>query len=272
MSSLEELYTQVCNEVSEIFRHCPLICELATKCQHVTELGGNLPSTVAILAGRPTKFFSFKANKDAAEAVAEKVKDAVTRTNFYLKYGNPLKIQIEETDMLVIDTKHTSSQLKQELIRHAGNVKRYIVIPHTHTYGTRGEDGSHPGITQAIVDFIEENPQWEIIHTVTLNNGIMVLEREPPTGADFDRMYTLVTFDIPEVKWVERIIVGNPGLDYDLTEEEREQQMAKLNRALRYGIIVGIERNFDTIIIDDKEVLTGFLVYHVGFRNRPIGK
>ena len=51
-----------------------------------------------------------------------------------------------------------------------------------------------------------------------------------------------------------------------------KNQTDALNRALRYGIVIGVERNFTTIKIDDKEILSGYLVYHVGFRNRPLGK
>ena len=109
-----------------------------------------------------------------------------------------------------------------------------------------------------------------------MNNGVTVLEREPQDGPDFERMYSMVTYDIPDVRYIERYKIGMVHPSKDLTGEEIEH-MAKnqtdaLNRALRYGIVIGVERNFTTIKIDDKEILSGYLVYHVGFRNRPLGK
>ena len=84
------------------------------------------------------------------------------------------------------------------------------------------------------------------------------------------------TYDIPDIKWVERYVIGSSHPKNDLTGYEQEiaakKQLDKLNRALRYGIVIGVERNFNTIYLEDKEILTGYLVYHVGFRHRPIGK
>ena len=118
--------------------------------------------------------------------------------------------------------------------------------------------------------------QWEVVYQSNLNNGVTVLEREPQDGPDFERMYSMVTYDIPDVRYIERYKIGMVHPSKDLTGEEIEH-MAKnqtdaLNRALRYGIVIGVERNFTTIKIDDKEILSGYLVYHVGFRNRPLGK
>ena len=60
MPSLEELYKQVCNTVSDAFRHLPTICELTQKCNHVTELGLNSAGIgIAVLAGLPRHFHAY---------------------------------------------------------------------------------------------------------------------------------------------------------------------------------------------------------------------
>jgi hypothetical protein len=277
MLSLEELYAEVCNTVNNVFKHCPTICEMASKCQHVTELGLNsFGVTVSLLAAQPNKLICYGENDTQVKNIVERVGAVTGKTDFRTYVGNSLEIQIAETDMLIIDTFHSYSQAKAELQRHAGDVKRYLVFPSSYAFSTRGEDGHSPGISQAIHEFIEENPVWSVIYNVTQNNGMTILEREPTTGSDFERLYSMVTYDIPDVRWIERYTMGmkHPNQDFTATEIEEisKKQCDELNRSLRYGIIIGVERNFTIITIDDKEVRLGYLVYHVGFRHRPIGR
>jgi hypothetical protein len=277
LETLDDLYKEACNKVSDCFKHCPLVCEIASKCQHITGLGLNSqPLIISMLASQPTTLIGYDDIADKVDYFRNLLDPISGKTSVKLREGHSLNIQIEPTDLLVMDTYHSSPQLRKELEKHAGNVKRYLIFMSTYAYAVRGEDGSFPGIADVIVDFVRENPVWEIIHQVNTNNGITILEREPRSGPDFDRMYSMVTFDIPEVKWVERYKIGlvHPykGWSGEEVEAMAEKQMNSLNRALRYGIVMGIERNFTTIKIDDKEILTGYLVYHVGFRNRPAGK
>lgn len=277
METLDDLYTKACNTVSDCFKHCPTIYELASKCQHITELGLNSkPISISLLAAQPLTFVAYGEQENQIHSIEKILGPVKGRTDLKLRIGHSLKTQIEPTEMLVIDTYHASPRLKQELLKHAGNVKKYIVLPSTYAYAVRGEDGSYPGLADIIKDFMDKNPEWEIVHQVTHNNGMTVLQREPHNCPDLERTYSMVSFDIPEVKWVERYKIGlsHPDKGWDGTEVEAvaEKQVEALNRALRYGIVIGVERNFTTIKIDDKEVLTGYLVYHVGFRNRPRGK
>jgi len=275
--SLDELYAKVCNNVSDVFMHCPTIREFASRCQHVTELGLNsLGVSVAVMAGQPLIFIAYGKDKKVVDEIVKELPDNVGRTHLKIREGNSLKVQIEETEMLILDTYHTYSQLKKELLKHAGSVTKYIIIVNSYAFALRGEDGSSPGVMDAVVEFVAKNDRWEIIYNERKNNGLLILQREPRTGPDFNQIYSMVTYDIPDVKWVERYVIGMTHPKEDLTGEEREhiakKQIDKLNRALRYGMVIGVERNFTTILLEDKEVLTGYIVYHVGFRHRPIGK
>jgi len=277
VSSLEELYDRACNEVSDCFKHCPMIYELARKCESVTELGLNSkPIAISLLAAQPYKYSGYGEAEGQIKKYKKLLESVCGKTNLYLRQGHSLQTQIEPTDLLVIDTYHSSPRLEKELLKHAGNVKKFIVLPSTYAFAVRGEDGSFPGLGDVINDFVSKNEQWEVVYQSNLNNGVTVLEREPQDGPDFERMYSMVTYDIPDVRYIERYKIGMVHPSKDLTGEEIEH-MAKnqtdaLNRALRYGIVIGVERNFTTIKIDDKEILSGYLVYHVGFRNRPLGK
>lgn len=277
MPSLEELYKEVCNSVSDAFRHLPTICNLSQQCDHVTELGLNSPGIgIAVLAGMPKHFHAY-GKKDCHSAAVNRLTPLKPqKTELVIEEKDSLEAIIEITDMLIIDTYHTAKQLEQELLVHSGKVRRYICLMSTYAFSDRGEDGHAPGLSQVIMEFLEKNTQWRVIHQVTYNNGMTILERSEMAEPDLDRMYSMVTFDIPEVRWIERYHLGMTHPYKDLTgheiEEKSKKQHEMLNRALRYGIVIGVERNFTIIKVDNKEILSGYLVYHVGFRNRPPGK
>lgn len=278
MSELDEMYNTVCRTSGPLSKHCPKIYEIAKKCHHITELAIKTDEVaISILATKPSKFHIYRENKAPLEEIKKKIEKIVPKnTELKLYLGQSLDLQIELTDMLVINTFHAATRLKTELLKHAGNVNRYIVFPSIYAFAKRGEDGSVPGPVDAILDFIKENPEWSICYKTKRSSGIIIIERSPRSGADFDKIYSMVSFDIPEVKWIERHIVGLTHPKKDWTGEEVEamatRQTEMLNRALRYGMIMGVERNFTEIKIDGKNVLSGYLVYHVGFKARPKGR
>ena len=75
-------------------------------------------------------------------------------------------------------------------------------------------------------------------------------------------------FDVNEVRHVERFVVGTTHPLKPLTESEKKQQLDKLNRALRYGIIITTEQNFTIIEESGRELITTYVVYHVGFKHK----
>lgn len=277
MVSLDDLYAEACNVVSDVFMHCPTIREFSRRCESVTELGLNSSGVcIAALAGQPPKYIGYGKDKKHVEVLAGKLPEDVGKTHVRLRVGDSLKIQIQPTELLILDTYHSYTRLKQELLKHAGNVTRYLMIVNSYAFAVRGEDGASPGIMDAVAEFLKDHKRWSIVHNETKNNGLLVLQRDAPDETGIDKTYSMVTYDIPDIKWVERYVIGSSHPKNDLTGYEQEiaakKQLDKLNRALRYGIVIGVERNFNTIYLEDKEILTGYLVYHVGFRHRPIGK
>ena len=95
-----------------------------------------------------------------------------------LLQGDSLAVDIDETDLLFIDTRHTAEQLWSELDRHALKVRRWIVLHDTQIFGERGEDGG-PGLLPAIRRFLNENPEWSVVHHTQANHGLTVLSRDP---------------------------------------------------------------------------------------------
>lgn len=80
------------------------------------------------------------------------------------------------------------------------------------------------------------------------------------------------SFDIPDIRWVERFVVGSSHPENWLTPREVDMQLEKVNRALRIGKLIGIEQNFTILTDSKKELLTQYTVYHIGFKHRPDGR
>lgn len=80
--------------------------------------------------------------------------------------------------------------------------------------------------------------------------------------------------DLSDVRYVKRISVGTSDPSHILTEEDIQQAMDLLNRCLASplnGKIIGIEKSFKILNIGEHQAVLQWLVYHVGFKRKPIG-
>jgi hypothetical protein len=92
---------------------------------------------------------------------------------------NVLDIEIEEVDMIFIDTLHTYEQLSAELRLHGNKARKYLAFHDTYTFGLKGEIGpDNKGLLSAIIEFMINNPHWKFKVHKTNNNGMTVLERK----------------------------------------------------------------------------------------------
>ena len=179
----------------DIHEHLVTLRSLAHDCEHVTEFGTRYGiSTSALICGQPQKVVSYDINagwfapyKSEAEALAQ-----VAGVNFQFIEGDVLGVDIEETDLLFIDTHHTYNQLTAELNKHASKVRKYIVMHDTVTYGTADEppyengvvsgqlnglQSVRTGLQMALEDFLEGNSDWVIGQEFKNNNGLTILTR-----------------------------------------------------------------------------------------------
>ena len=166
---------------SDINEHMEVLKGLADEVDHVTEMGTRTGvSTRAFLASdvtlRAYDLFLDGRCKELFQLAKQEGKDAE-----YIE-ANVLDVELEETDLLFIDTWHCYEQLRLELRRHASKVKKYIAFHDTQTYGTRSEEfmgrvGSN-GLLPAIIHFLIDTPnEWQFKIHRTNNNGLTVLER-----------------------------------------------------------------------------------------------
>ena len=80
-----------------------------------------------------------------------------------------------------------------------------------------------------------------------------------------------MTFDLSEVKHIERIIIGNNDPEKLKSQEEISNDMNKLNELLqtKRGKIIGTEKSFHILRIGEHQVILQYIVYHVGFKRKP---
>jgi hypothetical protein len=110
--------------------------------------------------------------------------------------GNDIEIDIEPTDLLFIDTWHVYGHLKRELAKHAGKVRKYIIMHDTEVDKWEGESiragwntedqskGSgipeieiRMGLWPAVIEFLSNHPEYVLHKCFTNNNGLTILRR-----------------------------------------------------------------------------------------------
>jgi hypothetical protein len=179
MLNVEQEYQLACNCPSDINQHLPKLREYAEKCKHITEFGtryGN--SAIAFMSAYPAKFISYDVtHNDRIDYLRMVSKDAWINCHFRLE--DVEQIEIEETDLLFIDTNHHARQCANELKLHAGKARKYIVFHDTETFGhgLTGGQGGEPGLWYAINPFLESHPEWAIEYNSKDNNGLLILKR-----------------------------------------------------------------------------------------------
>ena len=79
-------------------------------------------------------------------------------------------------------------------------------------------------------------------------------------------------FDLTDVKFVKRIVVGSNDPGQMSPEAKIEEARALLNRCLTEspkGKIIGLEKSFTILQIGEHQVVLQWLSYHVGFPRKP---
>jgi beta-1,4-mannosyl-glycoprotein beta-1,4-N-acetylglucosaminyltransferase len=182
---LEIEYTLACNKKTDINEHLPILKNLADNCISVTEFGTrDGQSTRAFLTSKAVIIRSYDLNLDSTVQALFDYAKKIGKNAEYLQ-KNVLDLEIEDSDLLFIDTWHTYEQLKQELFVHANKAKKYLVFHDTHTYGTKNENNLSEnilgiGLLPAILEFLSDNPLWKVKLHKTNNNGLTILEKTLP--------------------------------------------------------------------------------------------
>ena len=189
MNSINTIYENFVKTPGDINEHLPTLKKYAEMCEHVTEMGARWGcSTFAFLYGKPKKFVSYDININQNIVLAKNL--ALNENlNFEFHQKNVLTVEIEETDMLFIDTWHKYGQLKEELRLHKDKVKKYLIFHDTESYEFEDEPSwgglykdvrplseDKKGIWPAIQELLDSG-DWVIEERFKNNNGLTILKR-----------------------------------------------------------------------------------------------
>lgn len=157
--------------------YMPTLKEYASRVHHATEFGFNVgASALAILAGLPTLgvLHSYDIREhpmaDGLRIWADDMGKA-----FHFHWQSSLLAQIQPTELLLIDSLHTSDQLGGELYRHENRVRRYLLLHDTEVHWQDGENGQH-GLAGPI-ERLQRSGIWDLVHCEAHGCGLMVFER-----------------------------------------------------------------------------------------------
>lgn len=181
MSKIDEMFKQHRNTPSDIHEHLTTLHQYASMCDHITEMGVRwVVSTWAFLAARPKKMISYDVLDPIQWGV--NMNDVITLAqsegiDYSFVQKDVLTVEIEETDLLFIDTIHNYSQIKSEFKLHEPKVKKYMILHDTTTYATEGESGDK-GIWYAVEEFLYARRDWSLEERYLNNNGLTILVRD----------------------------------------------------------------------------------------------
>lgn len=156
---------------SDINEHIKTMHKYANECNHITEFGVRTGiSTWAWLASRAQIVRCFDIDNVSKNLKHHYESAKETRKDFTFTCVNTIadKLEIEETDLLFIDTNHTYDQCIKELKQHGKKVKKYLIF-HDTTLCVE--------LNKAINEYLELDKTWKIKEVFTNNNGLTILER-----------------------------------------------------------------------------------------------
>ncbi len=171
----EKEYQDACVRDTDIHEHLPIISELTSQCNHVTELGVGWAQSTRAFLRHDVELHSYEFMPlPGIREFFEEAKNA--GRNVTLHVDDTRKVEIAETDLMLVDSLHIYEQVQKELELHAGKVKKYLLFHDTTLFADHGEFGGK-GIWPAVQEFIDSHLEWQLVERRTNNNGLTILKR-----------------------------------------------------------------------------------------------
>lgn len=195
--ALYQLHHQMPSDINE---HLPPLRQLASECSSAVEIGiRSIVSTWGVLQGLSESPFQshnyLGIDIDAppedmfnlAKTLSEK-----NGINFSFCQANDMEIELEEADMLFIDSLHTYCHLTYELEKFSPKIRKYIALHDTSApwgnvddYNYHGDYSEYPahidrskrGLWPAVEDFLARHPEWSLHARYLNNHGFTILKR-----------------------------------------------------------------------------------------------
>jgi len=203
MEIIVENYDKQCNTISDINEHLSVLQKYSCECESIHEMG--MRSVVSSWALAHGLLNNNSKNKRLVSVDLEyspniellKSSCKQSGIDFIFIMANDIKINIDHTDLLFIDSFHVKPHLERELQLHADKVKKYIIMHDSFIDGIHGECVRNKwdaeaisletgysvkdlctGLQPAIDEFLDSHKdEWVVKEIFDNNNGLTILER-----------------------------------------------------------------------------------------------
>lgn len=205
MQTILDNYRQHSESTGDINEHLPTLARYASECESIIELGvRGCISSWAFCKGlldnnKPIKkMFLNDITVCDIESLLCAAKSPDVNIDVTYQWINDLLVDTSclETDLTFIDTWHVYAQLKRELEKYSKITKKYIIMHDTEVDANYGEtircgwnaeeqsrqtgypvEEINRGLIPAVVEFLENNPEWTMHEHYKNNNGLTILQR-----------------------------------------------------------------------------------------------
>jgi len=174
-ADLEAVFKWCKRTPRDIDQHLDALREVASKVSRVTAITKRREDAVAWVAAGCESVIAYCTEPDPLHERLGQLRPGVLEVKNLRSVDVP---EIEETDLLYIDSQHTMKDLLRELNAHYDKVTRFIVVRGSQTNGERGEDGGL-GLLPALRRFMKENRELSVIDQRQQQYGMTILSKLP---------------------------------------------------------------------------------------------
>jgi hypothetical protein len=175
VSTLAKLFRGACSAPSDLKEHCGTLYELARQCRQITVLGTRTGTAATVfLYARPARLVCYDSVKCPA---VERLQALAGGTEFVFQQADVFQVEIEETDLLFVDTLNEHEQRQEELRNHVRKVRKYLVLRGTTIVVEESERKGNKGIGTALEELLAQGSFRLKERYHHNNNGLSILER-----------------------------------------------------------------------------------------------
>lgn len=192
--TLQEFYETCLTIPTAITPHLQTIRHYASKCEVACEFGvkKGFSSSALLMGASVVHSWDIVPTREA-----QHLQQITPRWNYHIADSRDKYAWFSVTsrcDLLLLDSLHTYEQVKAELELVKGRVDKYLIFHDWITFGSIGADGEsgrqswtyqtgvsvpeeHLGIMPAILGFMAEEPEWDVLEANPFSHGLLVLKR-----------------------------------------------------------------------------------------------
>lgn len=187
--SLKEFYETCLTIPTAITPHLQTLRHYASKCEIACEFGvkRGFSSSALLMGASAVHSWDIAPTREA-----QHLQQLAPRWGYRIEDSRLCRLPV--CDLLLIDSLHTYAQVKAELATMRGLIRKYLICHDVTTFGSVGADGEsgrqswtyetgqsvpqeHLGIMPAVLEFMAEDPVWDVLEINPHSHGLLVLKR-----------------------------------------------------------------------------------------------